>query len=252
VKGRSCASGANPLVSPGGGGGSEGGAGGGWNMLACVRPRAVGLAPYCLTPAAAGACSVQLQLVYRKPEAGRAVHGPRPCFLICAGAQVAWISIWIWVLNQQQQQQQWGGGAKYESKRWGVAPHAAIPRYAPRLPVLGAAAHAHGPGTRAASAAGRRPPVRCGGEADEPAPVPVGVTGHRTQRPTGQVAWPPRTTPSPTQLPPGPRERTVANIAAPGPSDRAAGRSASGFWLLGLRCELLLSWAESGERRARS
>jgi hypothetical protein len=47
--------------------------------------------------------------------------------------------------------------------------------------------------------------------------VPVGVTGHRTQRPRG--------TPSPSQLPLGPRGRTVANTAAPGSSDRAAGRS---------------------------
>jgi hypothetical protein len=32
---------------------------------------------------------------------------------------------------------------------------------------------------------------RCGGGgADEPAPVPVGVTGHRTQRPRGQVGPP--------------------------------------------------------------
>jgi hypothetical protein len=28
---------------------------------------------------------------------------------------------------------------------------------------------------------------RYGGEAEEPAPVPVGVTGHRTKRPRGQV-----------------------------------------------------------------
>jgi hypothetical protein len=34
--------------------------------------------------------------------------------------------------------------------------------------------------------------------------------------------WTPRTTPSPSQLPPGPRGRTVAKSAAFGPSDRAA------------------------------
>jgi hypothetical protein len=102
--------------------------------------------------------------------------------------------------------------------------------------------------------------------------VPVGVTGHRTQRPRGTdpepeiwaaspventilkvdsgvhlghlgatqprewglkkatgsgsvqgPSWTPRTTSSPTQLLTGPRGRTAANIAASGPSDRAAG-----------------------------
>jgi hypothetical protein len=54
--------------------------------------------------------------------------------------------------------------------------------------------------------------------------VPVGVTGHRTQRPRGQgPSWAPRTTPSPTQLLTGPRGRTGANNAPPGASDRAAG-----------------------------
>jgi hypothetical protein len=62
-------------------------------------------------------------------------------------------------------------------------------RYAPcRGMYLGAAAQAHEPGTRAASApADSR---RYGGEAEESAPVPVGVTGHRTQRPRGQVGSP--------------------------------------------------------------
>jgi hypothetical protein len=51
--------------------------------------------------------------------------------------------------------------------------------------VLRAAATAYEPRTHAASApAARR---RYGGGADEAAPVPVGVTGHRTQRPRGQV-----------------------------------------------------------------
>jgi hypothetical protein len=55
--------------------------------------------------------------------------------------------------------------------------------------------------------------------------VPVGVTGHRTQRPRGQVGPrpPARTTLSPTQLLTEPRGRTAANTAASGPSDRAAG-----------------------------
>jgi hypothetical protein len=55
--------------------------------------------------------------------------------------------------------------------------------------VLRAAATAHEPRTRAASAPGRQP-RRHGGGAEEPAPVPVGVTGHRTQRPRGQVGPP--------------------------------------------------------------
>jgi hypothetical protein len=55
--------------------------------------------------------------------------------------------------------------------------------------------------------------------------VPVGVTGHRPPNQAAQgPSCPPRTTPSPSQLPTGPRGRTVANIAASGPSDRAAGR----------------------------
>jgi hypothetical protein len=54
--------------------------------------------------------------------------------------------------------------------------------------------------------------------------VLVGVTGHRTKRPRGQVG-PPRTTPSPSQLLTGPRGRTAANIAASGPSDRTAGHN---------------------------
>jgi hypothetical protein len=58
--------------------------------------------------------------------------------------------------------------------------------------------------------------------------VPVGVTGHRTQRPRGQVGPPgPRTTPSPTQLLTEPRGRTAANTAASGPSDRAAGQNSA-------------------------
>jgi hypothetical protein len=73
---------------------------------------------------------------------------------------------------------------------------AAAQAYEPRT-----RAEAHEPRTRAASAPGRQP-RRYGGGAEEPAPVPVGVTGHRTQRPRGQVG-PPRTTPS-TQPNPAP------------------------------------------------
>jgi hypothetical protein len=79
-------------------------------------------------------------------------------------------------------------------------------------PVLGAAATAYEPRTRAASAPGRGS-RRYGGGAEESAPVPVGVTRHRTQRPRGQVGPPGPHTPSPSQLPPGPRGRTVANIS---------------------------------------
>jgi hypothetical protein len=75
--------------------------------------------------------------------------------------------------------------------------------------VLGAAARAYEPGTRAASApAGSR---RYGGGAEDPAPVPVGVTSHRTQRPAQGPSWTPWTTPSPAQLPPRPPWTQVAN-----------------------------------------
>jgi hypothetical protein len=51
----------------------------------------------------------------------------------------------------------------------------------------------------------RAPAARYGGEAEEPAPVPVGrATGHQTQRSRGQVA-PPRTPPPP--LDPGDERR---------------------------------------------
>jgi hypothetical protein len=68
----------------------------------------------------------------------------------------------------------------------------------------------------------RQPPVRRRGRGASPG----AGTGHRTQRPRGQVG--PRATPSPTQLLTGPRGRTAANIAASGPSDRAAGRLKEG------------------------
>jgi hypothetical protein len=83
-------------------------------------------------------------------------------------------------------------------KKWGTAP-------LPNL-VLASAAKAREPRTRAVSVpAGSR---RYGGEADEAAPVPVGVARHQTQGPR----CPPRSTPIPSQLPPGPSGRTVANI----------------------------------------
>jgi hypothetical protein len=68
--------------------------------------------------------------------------------------------------------------------------------------VLGAAAQAYEPGTRAAL----QPPAasrRYGGGAEDPAPVPVGVTGHRTQRPRGQVG-PPGPNPAQPSSPMGP------------------------------------------------
>jgi hypothetical protein len=71
---------------------------------------------------------------------------------------------------------------------------------------------------------------RCGGGAEEPAPVPgrVDGRGHRPPNPAAQESsWTPRTTPSLTQLLTGPRGRTVANISPPGPSDRAAGQASS-------------------------
>jgi hypothetical protein len=55
-------------------------------------------------------------------------------------------------------------------------------------------------------------------------PVPVGVTGHRTPNPATQgPSWTPQTTSTPSQLPPRPRGRTVANISPLGLPDRAAG-----------------------------
>jgi hypothetical protein len=89
-------------------------------------------------------------------------------------------------------------------------------------PALGAAGQAHEPRTRAAPptpAASRR----CGGGGRGPPPVPVGVTGNRTQRPRG-ASWTPRSAPSPAQLPYGPRGRTVASMSPLDPHDRAAGR----------------------------
>jgi hypothetical protein len=58
--------------------------------------------------------------------------------------------------------------------------------------------------------------------------------GHRPPNPAAQgPSWTTRTTPSPSQLLTGPRGRTVANIIASGPSDRAAGCLAS-WWSGGL------------------
>jgi hypothetical protein len=102
-----------------------------------------------------------------------------------------------------------------QCQHWGAAP---LPN--PVYLELRAAAEAHGPGTRAASAPGRQPPVRRRGRGASPG-------AGRGLRPPNLAAqgpsWIPRTTPSPTQLLTGPRWRTVANIAASGPSDRAAG-----------------------------
>jgi hypothetical protein len=80
--------------------------------------------------------------------------------------------------------------------------------------VLGAAAQAYEPGTRAASAPGRR--RRYGGGADEPAPRPVGVTGHQTQRPRGQVGPPgPHPAQPRSSLDPGGERRPISPPLAP-------------------------------------
>jgi hypothetical protein len=68
--------------------------------------------------------------------------------------------------------------------------------------VLGAADQDHGPGERAASAPGRQPPVRGRGRGASPG----AGRGHRPPNPSAQgPSWAPRATPSPYQLPPGPR-----------------------------------------------
>jgi hypothetical protein len=99
------------------------------------------------------------------------------------------------------------------------------------IPVLGAAERAYEPRTRAASAPGRQPPARRRGRGASPG----AGRGHWPPNPAARgPSWTPRTTPSPTQLLTGPRGRTAANIAASGPSDRAAGR----IWDLDLDLEL--------------
>jgi hypothetical protein len=61
--------------------------------------------------------------------------------------------------------------------------------------------------------AGRR---RYGGGAEEPAPVPVGVTGHRTQRPRGQVGPPgPHPAQPSSSLDPGGERRPIPPPLAP-------------------------------------
>ena len=101
-----------------------------------------------------------------------------------------------------------------QCQQWGAAP---LPN-----PVLGAAAQAYEPRTRAASAPGRQPPVRRRGRGASPG----AGRGHRPPNPAarpGAKLDPPDHTQPTTQLLTGPRGRTVANIAASGPSDRAAG-----------------------------
>jgi hypothetical protein len=86
--------------------------------------------------------------------------------------------------------------------------------------VLGAAATAYEPRTRAASAPGRQAPARRRGRGASPG----AGRGHRPPNPAAQgPSWTPRTASSPAQLLTGPRGRTAANVAASGPSDRAAG-----------------------------
>ncbi len=104
--------------------------------------------------------------------------------------------------------------------------------------VLRAAATAYEPRTRAASAPGRQPPVRRRGRGASPG----AGRGHRPPNPAAQgPSWTPRTTPSPTQLLTGPRGRTAANIAASGPSDRAAGRVLVSATYNNLTADLLLT-----------
>jgi hypothetical protein len=58
--------------------------------------------------------------------------------------------------------------------------------------------------------------LRYGGGAEEPAPVPVGVTGHRTQRPRGQVGPPgPRPAQPSSSLGPGGERRPIPPPLAP-------------------------------------
>ena len=57
---------------------------------------------------------------------------------------------------------------------------------------------------------------RYGGGAEEPAPVPVGVTGHRTQRPRGQVGPPgPHPAQPSSSLNPGGERRPIPPPLAP-------------------------------------
>jgi hypothetical protein len=66
------------------------------------------------------------------------------------------------------------------------------------------AATAYEPRTRAASAPGRQLPVRRRGRGASPG----AGRGHRPPNPAAQgPSWTPRSTPSPSQLPPGPREQ---------------------------------------------
>jgi hypothetical protein len=72
---------------------------------------------------------------------------------------------------------------------------------------------------------------RYGEGAEEPAPVTGAGAGRgrRLPNPAAQgPSWTPRSTPSPSQLPPGPRGRTEANTAATGSSDCAAGPADAG------------------------
>jgi hypothetical protein len=75
--------------------------------------------------------------------------------------------------------------------------------------------------------------------------VPVGVTGHRTHSSPGVKLDPPDHKNPPPQLLTGPRGRTVANTAASGPSDRAAGLyfvASCTWWLVAGGFCLLPPW----------
>jgi hypothetical protein len=83
-------------------------------------------------------------------------------------------------------------------------------------PALRAAARAYEPRTRAASAPGRQPPVRRrsrGAEQQEPAPVPVGATGHRTQRPLAPMIPDRAAVPALFPLPPSPSSKSKSKYS---------------------------------------
>jgi hypothetical protein len=99
--------------------------------------------------------------------------------------------------------------------------------------------------------AGRR---RYGGGADEPAPVPVGVTGHRTQRPRGQVGPPgPHPAQPSSSLDPGGERRPVSPPLGPLIAQLVVARSAGQVdcGLAAAGCVTLLCWEKSAKRQAR-
>jgi hypothetical protein len=124
------------------------------------------------------------------PCAGRAISDPRPWFLICdlrCESESA-------SLNRHKTWPGCGNGLKNEGEegRRGAGPVGPVCG----LDIRNTQYAMRNPQCQQWWAASRR----YGGGAEEPAPVPVGFTGHRTQRPRGQVGPPgpgPGTTPSP-------------------------------------------------------